>query len=339
MSPFPPRCTEAGIMEGLSLPRSITRTILAEYEKEGIIECRDMGKSKPYRITYLRKAIQQRYVKFTRGEFEHLVGPIEKELEEGDEELKGFLEQENSDYLRIVERPQKGPRKTCRVVGNRPAFSDSYVGLTAHFVSQIQSLNPTQKTLFQLQGRIMQSATVESLLNMLPHLRQAFCLFYAYTGDLTWGSVEARYRLTKDLLYSLDQSNLPDPAKLAEEDIRDIARSLFTKKTKKDLNFLEPFIELVEDKGRDVAIEILRKNLTAKEYREIIQMRKLDEGEIGILKEDLWAVSMGLNSEIRICQFLKVEETTIQRAKSVEERLGKVVTLWEADQRPPLSES
>jgi hypothetical protein len=164
---------------------------------------------------------------------------------------------------------------------------------------------------------------------LLPHLRQAFCLFTYYTGNLAWGSYDARHLLTRDLLFSLDQSNLPDPANLGEEDIREITRSFFTKKTQKDLDFLEPFIELVEEKGRDQALEILKKNLTQKEYREIIQMRKLREEDIGLLKEDLWAVSMGLDSEIKLIKFLKVEEETIKRAQSLRNRLEKVITLWE----------
>ncbi len=332
MSVSPSRCTEAGIMEGLSLPRSIARTILAEYEREGILRCQDMGKSKPYVVADLRKAIQLGYVTFTRQEFEGIVGPIDLQLKEGkmtDLLIDGGKVRE--DLARWMHIDEVAGREG-RIVGNRPSFPQTYRRHTSAFVSQIQSLNPALRTLFQLQSRIKNSETVESLLRMLPHLRQAFCLFTPFTGDMSWESIDPRIRLTKDLNFSFDRDNLPDPSTLTEEDIEKVARSLFTQKIQRDTEFLEPFVRLVEEEGTERAMESLKKNVGEKGYREIVQSR-LEPQDVVILKEDLWAVSMGLDSEIKICRFLNVEDEIVEKAHSLRERLNDIAIMWEKNQQ------
>jgi len=319
----PSRCTEAGIMDGLSLPRSIARTILSEYEKEGILACRDVGKSKPYEVVDLRKAIMCGYVTFDRKEFEDLVGPVEVEAGADGKTAAELLTpngvgKDLDPWFQAAKRPDGRDV----VVGNRPTFPHTYKAHTYALASQIQMLNPSLKRLHQLQSRIMASATMDSLLAFLPHLRQAFCLLWPYTADMSWESVDARRRLTKDLISCFDRDSLPDPATLPEDEILGVARKLFVQKTKRDIQFLEPFIDLVENKGKAEAVQILQGG----------EQEKTPHGrgqEDRILREDLWAVSMGLDSQAKMCRLLQTDRETLRTLESVRTRLDKIIEYWE----------
>jgi hypothetical protein len=66
-------CGELAISENLGIPRSRLRKLLANMEWNGIVECIDVGKSAPYVVANVSKAMKEGYLALSEVELEKLV--------------------------------------------------------------------------------------------------------------------------------------------------------------------------------------------------------------------------------------------------------------------------